>query len=70
MKYAFLLLHVRNEDTEEGLKTIGIYSSEENALHAKEKLKHKPGFRDFPEGFHVIRYEIDVDSCVEGFGVC
>ena len=70
MKSVYLLHHVCNEDEEdENVILIGVYSSERRALLTKERLKDKPGFRNFPEGFHLEEYEIDLDHWVEGFGV-
>ena len=36
-------------------KDIGIYSSEENAQNAVEKLKQKTGFCDIQDGFKIKR---------------
>lgn len=64
----FLLQHVREHpDREEDVKLIGIYSSEAAAQAAIERLLPMPGFRDFPDGFHIDRCPVDQDHWEEGF---
>ncbi len=46
---------------------IGVYSSVEKARAVIEKMKVKPGFVDFPQGFEVCPYSIDDDHWTEGF---
>jgi len=59
--------------TREGLDSgeadilIGVYSSEEQAKGAIERLKSKPGFVDLPQGFEIAPYEVDHDYWEEGF---
>ena len=48
-------------------KLIGIYSSENDAQEAIKRIKTKPGFRDFPDGFQIDEYEIGKDNWPEGF---
>jgi hypothetical protein len=48
-------------------KIIGIYSSEANAKAAIERLKSKPGFRDWPGGFRIFDCWLDHDGWTEGF---
>jgi hypothetical protein len=55
----YLLTHFRNETELDGFKTIGIFSSEERAKEASERLKLQPGFRDYHENFNVAGYEMD-----------
>ncbi|MEH6393317.1 hypothetical protein [Pseudoalteromonas sp.] len=77
MKSVYLLehLHVISDDNE-CVKTIGIYASEVDALNAVERLKHQPGFKDFPvvnplsgdeSGFYINTYQIGEDNWSEGF---
>jgi hypothetical protein len=40
---------------------IGVYSSLEKAEAAKEGMRLRPGYRDFPDGFRVDCYRIDED---------
>jgi hypothetical protein len=64
----YVLHHVSREDQDdEDVKLIGVYSSEENAKAAIDRLGAAPGFRDCPEGFHVDRFEVDEDHWTEGF---
>lgn len=46
---------------------IGVYSSEEDARAAAKRLRAKPGFVEFPQGFQIAPYEIDQDHWVDGF---
>jgi homoserine kinase type II len=46
---------------------IGVYSSEAEASAAIERVKNKPGFVDFQEGFHIYRSQLNQDSWTEGF---
>jgi hypothetical protein len=46
---------------------VGIYSTEWNAKRAIERLKHQPGFRDYPQGFRIDRAVLDEDNPQEGF---
>ena len=64
----YLLTHFRNEEELDGFKTIGLFSSEEKAQEAIERLKPLPGFRDYPENFSIAGYEVDKTFWVGGFG--
>jgi homoserine kinase type II len=46
---------------------IGVYDSEADAKAAIDRLKNKPGFIDFQEGFQIHRRELGQDSWTEGF---
>lgn len=46
---------------------IGVYSSKQEASAAIERMKDKPGFGDFPQGFEVCPYTLDHDHWTEGF---
>ena len=48
---------------------IGVYSSDEEARAAIERMKVKPGFVDFPQGFEVCPYLLDRDHWTEGFAL-
>jgi hypothetical protein len=68
MESVFLLWHVHAPDTEnENDLLIGSYGGEELAKQAVERLKDKPGFVDAPEGFKILRYELNKDLRTEGF---
>ncbi len=63
----FILQHVHPEDDIEDVKTLGVYSSQENAERARKRYLRLPGFRDWPAGFCVGRYDIDQDEWTDGF---
>ena len=46
---------------------IGVYSSDEEARGAIERMKDKPGFSEFPQGFEVCPYPLDRDHWTDGF---
>jgi hypothetical protein len=52
------------EDTE---LFIGVYRTKQGAESAIDRLKSQPGFRDYPEGFHVYESILDKDGWTEGF---
>ncbi|MBV9073084.1 MAG: hypothetical protein JOZ10_05575 [Acidobacteria bacterium] len=64
----YLLWFVAKEDEEndDGL-LIGVYQSESSAKAAIERLRTKPGFADYPEGFQIHTRDLDCDSWSEGF---
>lgn len=64
----YLLEHSRIDGEEENYKTLGIFSSIEKAEAAIQLLKGKPGFKDYPDGFNIDRYEVDKIFWVDGFG--
>ena len=63
-----LLWFVRErKDGEETELLIGVYETEQDAKAAIERLREKPGFADFPQGFVTAQYEINKDHWTEGF---
>ena len=69
MNRVYPMWHVRRDDEYgDDAKFIGVYSSEEEAGRAIDRLKDQPGFRDHPAGFQFEPYEIDNDHWTEGFG--
>jgi homoserine kinase type II len=46
---------------------IGVYSSDGEARAAIDRVKDKPGFSDFPQGFEVCPYSLNRDRWTEGF---
>jgi len=69
MKTVFIVQHKRHKDEDnEDTKFIGVYSSNQNAVDAVNRLKKQPGFKDHSTGFYIDEYEIDKDHWVEGFG--
>jgi homoserine kinase type II len=56
----------RHTDDEKAL-FIGVYSTEQRAQEAVERLKKQPGFCDTPEAFFVEGYEVNQDNWTEGY---
>ncbi|HEV8681129.1 MAG TPA: hypothetical protein VGQ90_17260 [Stellaceae bacterium] len=48
-------------------KLIGVYATEADAMGAIDRLRHQPGFKDFPEGFQIVSYTMNADHWREGF---
>lgn len=46
---------------------IGIYATEADAAEAVGRLRDKPGFRDFPEGFNIYSVTLGMTGWQEGF---
>ena len=64
----FVVQHVHETaPDEEDVKFIGVYSTEDRAREAVERLSEKPGFRDMRQGFCIHRYPLDHDHWVEGY---
>ena len=68
MTKVFILRHIVVRGEEENHKQIGIYSSEDLAKQAIERLKDKPGFRDHGGGFTIDPCMLDFDYWADGFG--
>jgi hypothetical protein len=54
----YLLFHIRPNGQ---LLLLGAYRSEQEAKSAINRLKDKPGFADYPDGFEYHSYELGVD---------
>jgi hypothetical protein len=54
-------------DVEDAEILIGVYSSEEQAKSAIHRLRDKPGFAEYPQGFQIAAYELDADHWTDGF---
>jgi len=68
MQSVFLLWHTHNFGygvTDD--KLIGAYSSEAEAESAKARKLQFEGFRDAPEGFRIVPYELDKDQWSGGY---
>jgi len=67
--YLLWFVPVGNQDENEGDDglLIGVYESESLAKAAIERLRVKPGFTDYPEGFHIHSRELNQDSWTQGF---
>jgi hypothetical protein len=68
MDTVYLLWHSHptgaNENND---KLIGVYSSEDKAKSAQERLAKQPGFKDYVEGFEIAKRTLDKDSWIEGY---
>ena len=51
------------------LQTGFSYTTEYKARAAIERLSEKPGFKQFPDGFHIFEHTLDRDGWVDGFTV-
>jgi hypothetical protein len=68
MTDVYIVQHCRDlDDGSEDVKFIGVYSSTEDAEDAVDRLRQKPGFFAYPDGFSIDRYEIGRDHWSEGF---
>ena len=64
----YLLWHVHEAaNAEDDEKLIGVYATEVDAMSAVNRLRQKPGFKDFPQGFQIVKYIINRDGWTEGF---
>ena len=67
-KTVFLLWHVHQVAGEEDdEKLVGVYSSEDQARAAIERVRQQPGLMDEPDHFHIDMYEINRDYWAEGY---
>lgn len=56
----FVLFHDHKfDDGYKDIKEIGIFSSYKEAKKMQEKYLHLEGFKEQPEGFYIIKYELD-----------
>jgi hypothetical protein len=68
MDIVYILEHVYEVDDIDEIKFIGVFSSEEKAKLAIDKLKNIKGFKDFPvECFQISENIIDNIGWQEGF---
>ncbi len=68
MTDVYVFWHCRQD--EQGIdhdKMLGIFSSEEKAKQALAILRDKPGFKDHPDGFEILRDIVDHVHMLEGF---
>jgi len=54
------------QEDDDGL-LIGVFKSELTAKATIERLRGKPGFVDYPQGFEIHSRELNRDSWTEGF---
>lgn len=63
-----LLWFVQERDDGEDVELlIGVYDTESAAEAAIQRLRDKPGFVNFPQGFQIHSREVGQDSWMEGF---
>lgn len=69
MDSVYLLYHLRKEETESDtqLLLIGAYRSENDAKVAIERIKSKPGFAKYPDGFEYHSCALGVENSSDGF---
>ncbi|WP_186774606.1 hypothetical protein [Chitinophaga pinensis] len=67
MKSAFILQHAYELDGCEEIKFIGVYTSSEEAQKTVERLRAQPGFKNYPDDFHITEYEFNKDHWTGGF---
>jgi homoserine kinase type II len=68
MESVFLLWYVYAPDSDdEDEMLIGVYSTEQEASAAVERLKNQKGFIEDPRGFGIHRYELNKDHWTDGF---
>ena len=63
----FSILAEQEFDEDADYKSIGIYSSHSLAEAAIARLRDKPGFRDWPDGFRIFKRRLDRDTWVDGY---
>lgn len=68
LKTVFIMWHVRKDDEyADDAKLIGAYLARSDCEAAIERLKAKPSFRDYLEGFQIVEYALNQDHWEEGF---
>jgi hypothetical protein len=79
MTTVYVLLHsYEDERPGEHVKLLGVYSARNLAEAAVQRLREKPGFKDFPflvyptsaqsdNGFYIDEYVLDGDHWTDGF---
>jgi len=64
--YLLWFVMEENDGDDNGL-LIGVYESEVSAQEVIERLRSKPGFADYPQGFQVHVRQLGQDSWTDGF---
>jgi hypothetical protein len=68
MEFVYILEHsYENEYGNDETKFIGVYTSEEEAKAAIQRLVLQPGFRERPEDFHIGKIQLNRDHWDEGY---
>jgi hypothetical protein len=63
----YLLWHSGASEPDDGPLLLGVYSSRERAEARIAGARQQPGFRDYPDRFEVVAYEVDKDEWTRGF---
>ena len=69
MDSVFLLWYMREIDGSEDELLIGVYTTEDEAKRAIDRLKNSKGFAGDPAGFQIHKYPLNRDSWTEDFVV-
>lgn len=65
----YVLYHTRTDASgNENDKCLGVFSSLAEVDKAKNHALTQKGFKDFPDGFAAVEYEINKQEWLEGFG--
>ena len=65
---AYLLWFVQEQDVAADIELlIGVFATDTDARATIDRLKNKPGFVDFPEGFQIHVSEIGKNNWEDGF---
>jgi len=67
MTNVFVLQHEHEWCGRDEVKFLGVYATETDTQKAIARFRKQPGFRDWPDGFTVSRYDLGADQWVEGF---
>ncbi len=67
MKHVYVLQHSYEDSDHEDVKLIGVYSSRKLTKMAISSLVKSPGFKQWPDGFHIGKHELDKTNWREGF---
>ncbi|KAA3611948.1 MAG: hypothetical protein DWQ01_07650 [Planctomycetota bacterium] len=64
----FLLQHSHKlEGGEEEVKVLGIFQTRQHGFQAIERFRKLPGFRDYPDGYHLEEYPLNKLQWTSGF---
>ena len=67
MNTVYFVQHENIEDDYiEEPRVVGIYTSEKLAQEAIERAKKLSGYEDYPEGFKITKYILNLDQWVAG----
>jgi hypothetical protein len=68
LQTVYLLWHTHKfDDGREDDKLLGVYESEAEAVAAKARVTHHPGFVENPEGFCISPYALNKDNWTSGY---